>query len=328
MPQRPAPLDHAARVLAETDPVRRFHAAEAAAEAAAAPYKQAAAQAIEDLIAQHDGNVAAAARELGFERQTLYARRKRSTAQGGDSARPRVAQAQPALNFDSPEAARNALLDWELRQRDVTDQLDVLLLGALAAGVEPVDISADSGVGLDTLRRIRPGGNITISKLDQFGEEVEDFARAIAARSFALNATATTSTERAAARIWGLAREHIVTNVAPLALVPALGIRREDFANEEDYVDAVFNREPTEEEKAAEQREPTELAAIAGADAWLAATYLLYRRFADGPPRTGQDPDEAAVGVAVRGAYGELADAILHLRTTGQVPPTLTAAAS
>lgn len=152
------PLDHAARVLAETDPARRYHAAKAAAKAAAAPYEQAAEDALQDLIAQHGGNEAAAARELGKTKNALYMRKKRATerASGARAAAPE--QVQPALRFDSPRAARDAVLDWALRQQEVTDQQEVLFLGALAAGADPVALSEDSGVGLDTLRRIRPGG--------------------------------------------------------------------------------------------------------------------------------------------------------------------------
>ncbi|MFB6629929.1 hypothetical protein ACFCWY_08545 [Streptomyces sp. NPDC056362] len=318
------PLDHAARVLAESDPVRRFHAAEAAAEAAAAPYRQAAEDALADLIAQHGGNMAAAARELGKTRQALYMRKNRTEQK--DSARAGTEQVQPALRFDSPRASRDALLDWSLRQQEITDQLDVLLLGALAAGADPVDISEDSGVGLDTLRRIRPGANIVVSQLDEFGTEIEEFARAVTFRADALTAAADASGSWSAARIWRQAAQLIVTNAAPYALMPDTGIRREDFATEDEFLDALLEHEPSEEQKTEEQRQPSELATVSGADAWLAALYVSFRREAGREPSTTDETPEGAVaGEAIRAAFTELADHILHLRTTGQVPPALAA---
>ncbi|MFE1270596.1 hypothetical protein [Streptomyces sp. NPDC058758] len=320
------PLDHAARVLAETDPVRRFHAAEAAAEAAAAPYKQAAEEALAELIAQHGGNRAAAARELGKTRQALYMRKKRDPAKSSSVAA--AEQVQPARRFDSLEEAEDALRDWAGDQQEVTDRLDVLLLGALAAGADPVDISENSGVGLDTLRRIRPAGNIAVSRLNEYGPEIDDFARAVHARAATLRAAATSTAEHAAADIWRHAAREIARNAAPAALMPDHGLRKEDFATVEDFVEAVVTRKPSEEEEA-EDAKPLSPSASAGPDAYLAATYVAFRReAARGRLGSERTPQEAAVGEAVQAAFGELADAILHLRTTGQVPPALLTEAS
>ncbi|MFB7341150.1 hypothetical protein ACFCZ6_13925 [Streptomyces hydrogenans] len=320
------PLDHAARVLAETDPVRRYHAAKAAAEAAAAPYKQAAEEARAQLIAQHGGNVAAAARDLGLTRQALYQGGKRDAAKGSGTAG--AEQIQPARHFDSPEQARDALRDWAYEQQEVTDRLDVLLLGALAAGADPVDISEDSGVSLDTLRRIRPAGNITVSRLDEYGPEINDFARAVRARAAALRTAATSTAEHRAADIWHHAAREIARNAAPVALMPDDGPRKEDFGTIDEFIEAVVSRKRSEEEEA-EDTKPLSPSASAGPDAYLAATYLAFRREATrGPLWSERTPEEAAAGEAVQAAFGELADAILHLRTTGQVPPALLTEAS
>ncbi|MFE3609763.1 hypothetical protein [Streptomyces goshikiensis] len=319
------PLDLAARVAAETDPARRYHAAkvaaEAAAAAAAAPYEQISEEAVADLIAQHDGNAAAAASELGMTRQALYMRKNREKKSGGRAAA--AEQVQPARCFHSPEEAEDALRDWELSQQEVTDQLDVLLLGALAAGADPVTISELSRVPLATLRRIRPGGNITVSQLDEYGPEIDDFARAVHARGAALRAAAVTGAEHMAASVWQHAAQEIVTNAAPLALMPDSGIHPEDFGSVEEYAAAAAGREPSEEEKAEDERQPSLLSA-AGPDAYLAATYLGCRREAARERLSAeQTAEEIAAEEAARTAYGELADAILHLRTTGQVPPAL-----
>ncbi|MGW9439603.1 helix-turn-helix domain-containing protein [Streptomyces sp. NPDC055607] len=321
------PLDHAARVAAETDPARRYQAAkvaaEAAAAAAAAPYEQIAEQAVDDLIAQHGGNKAAAAGELGLTRQALYMRDKREKTSGG--ARTAAAeQVQPARHFNSPQEAEDALRDWAGDQQEVTDQLDVLLLGALAAGADPVTISELSGIPLATLRRIRPAGNIAVSRLNAYGSEIEDFARAVHARAAALRAAASTEAEHRSASIWQHAARVIVTNAAPYALMPDPGIHRDDFDTAEEFVEALVAREPSEEEKAEDKREPSRLAILAGPDAYLAATYISFRREAARErPSYEEKPEEIAAGEAVRAAFGELADAILHLRTTGQVPPAL-----
>ncbi|MFJ8301326.1 hypothetical protein ACIQ9R_36245 [Streptomyces sp. NPDC094447] len=320
------PLDHAARVLAETDPVRRFHAAEAAAEAAAAPYKQAADDALAELIAQHGGNRAAAARELGKTRQALYMREKRDAEKSSSVAA--AEQVQPARRFDSPEEAEDALRDWALSHQEVTDRLDVLLLGALAAGVDPVAISEAGVVGLDMLRRIRPAGNIVVSQLDEYGPEIDDFARAVHARATALRAAAISTAKRAAADIWRHAAREIARNAAPVALMPDHGLRKEDFGTIDEFIEAVVTRKPSKEEEA-EDAKPLAPSASAGPDAYLAATYLAFRREATrGPLGSERTPEEVAVGEAVQAAFGELADAILHLRTTGQVPPALLTEAS
>lgn len=322
------PLDHAARVLAETDPVRRYHAAEAAAEAAAAPYKRAAEEAVAQLIAQHGGNKAAAARELGLTRQALYMREKREEGTAGGPRSDAAEQIQPARRFDSPEEAEDALRDWALSHQDVTDRLDVLLLGALAAGADPVAISEAGVVGLDTLRRIRPAGNIVVSQLNEYGPEIDDFARAVHARAAALHAAATSLAERRAADIWRHAAREIARNAAPTALMPDHGLRKEDFGTIDEFIEAVVTREPSEEEQA-EDAKPLSPSASAGPDAYLAATYLAFRREATrGPLWSERTPEEVAVGEAVQAAFGELADAILHLRTTGQVPPALLTEAS
>lgn len=320
------PLDHAARVLAETDPVRRFHAAEAAAEAVAAPYRQAAEEALADLIAQHGGNRAAAARELGKTRQALYMREKRDPAKGSSTAA--AGQVQPARRFDSPEEALDALRDWACDQQEVTERLDVILLGALAVGVDPVAISEAGVVGLDMLRRIRPDGNIAVSRLDEYGQEIDVFARAVHARAVALRAAATSMAEHAAADIWRHAAREIARNAAPVALMPDHGLRKEDFPAIDEYIEAVVTRRRSEEEEAEDAR-PLSPSAAAGPDAYLAATYLAFRReAARGPLGSERTPEEAAAGEAVQAAFAELADAILHLRTTGQVPPALLTEAS
>lgn len=81
-----------------------------------------------------------------------------------------------------------------------------------------------------------------------------------------------------------------MTNTAPTALLPDPGIRPDDFATTEEFVDALVSREPSEEEQAAGQRTPTDLAITSGPDAWLAATYVAYRREANRPPRVRGEP--------------------------------------
>ncbi|MEU8543167.1 hypothetical protein AB0C52_24820 [Streptomyces sp. NPDC048717] len=333
------PLTMAARVAAEPDPARRFTLARAAADAAAAtaaaPYESVATEAMEQLIADHGDNVAAAAREVGLTPQALHKRRAKESG----TVRPRpdaATQVQPALSFDSPEAARDALLDWALRLQDILDQRDALLLGALAAGVDPVAIAEDSGEGLDTLRRIRPAGNIAVSPLDVYGEQIEEFARAVHAKAKALGDSAGNKAERSAATVWRFAAKEIVTNAAPYALMDdAPSLDRSDYATDEEYVDA---SPPAPEEK--DEPEPSELATVSGPDAWLAATFLSYRRQAAIEPWAPVDAEHEAEmeledaaslrasGEAVRQAFSDLADAILHLRTTGQVPPALATEAS
>ncbi|MFF9070480.1 helix-turn-helix domain-containing protein [Streptomyces sp. NPDC014891] len=324
------PLSLAARLAADPDPARRFQlaraASEAAAAAAAAPFEDEASGALDELIAQHGGNVAAAAREVGLTAQALHKRVKRHKDGGATRPAPSAAeQPQPALRFESAEFAVTALENWTLRQQEITDQRDVFLLGALAAGVDPVTVAETTGVGLDTLRRIRPSGNITLSAIaDNWDPVLEDFARAVDARAKALAADVTSSTTRAAHRVWWHTARYIVTNAAPTALMPDLPDEK-DFASTEEYVEAMINREPTPEETAEDERQPTALAVADGADAFLAALWVEMRRQATTTHAPGGDEE---IHAAHRQACGELADAIHHLRTTGQVPPSLTEGAA
>ncbi|MEU5163926.1 hypothetical protein AB0G74_30520 [Streptomyces sp. NPDC020875] len=320
------------QVLGEPDPARRLRAAiDASAlaaatrgHAAAAPYEKAAQDALEELIAAHGGNVAAAARETGFDGrkpltpQALHKRRQKAKGQlpaSSPAASPR--QAQPALHFNNPLEAEDALEDWALRRQEVDDQRDTLLLGALAAGVDPARIAELAPAGLDLLRRIRPAGNITVSQLKQ--DAIEEFARAIAARADELRALDTPAAQ-AAARIWRLAADDIVTNTAPYALHQEPVIRVADYDTPEAYADAVMAARPETDHDEGAQREPSHLSMVAGPDAWLAWYYLQLARDAAREPVEGTGER----GEAVTAAFGDLAEAILHLRTTGQVPPALT----
>ncbi|MFF6888603.1 helix-turn-helix domain-containing protein [Streptomyces sp. NPDC012421] len=319
-------LSLAARLAAEPDPARAFHLALAAAEAAAAPFEDAANQAVTALVAQHGDNVAAAARELGLTPQALHKRLKK-IAEGG-TARPVPAaavQPQPALAFESPQFAVEALANWALRQGEIDDQRDVFLLGALAAGVDPVVIAETTRVGLDTLRRIRPAGNITVSRLDPFGPEIEEFGRAVRARAQALAASADSPEEHAAATVWRFASRAIIANAAPLATMSDDWLKADDYASEEEYAAAVLAHEPSEAEKETDAQPVDELTQVDGADAWLASTWVTYQRLA---ASRDSDSDDDPRFAGSRRAFGELADAILHLRTTGTVPAGLLGATS
>ncbi|MFE8940933.1 helix-turn-helix domain-containing protein [Streptomyces sp. NPDC007872] len=333
------PQDDESQAIAD-DPVRRFLAAdaggkaagEAAAKAAAAPYDQAALEALQDLIDGHGGNIAAAARELGMSKQALY---KRMAKAGGTvPARPAAKSAvqfQPALWFESREDARDALMDWHLRSQSVNDERDAFLLGALAVGLDPIAISEYTEVPLETLRRIRPAGNVTVSALRRDNEEVYDaFARAVHAHATRLmdHAKAPTASEDphtagaySVARIWYDTAESIIGNTAPYALMPDPTIRAEDYPSAEAFLEALATREPTQEELDIDKRPQSDVATINGPDALLATTYVRYRREA-AKETTATDPNPE-ITQAIRQAFSDIADAIAYLRTTGEVPPAL-----
>ncbi|MER8237023.1 helix-turn-helix domain-containing protein [Streptomyces sp. NPDC094049] len=298
------------RLVAETDPAARYRLALALGD-------QIAGAALLDLVAQHGGNRAAAARELGVSTPAVHQRLNKLKADvpaGGAG----VPQPQPALAFGSSEDAVDALEDWAGRRRDLDDERDVFLLGALASGVDPLLVATTTGVPVDTLRRLRPPGNVIVSRLDPFGQEIVDFARAVHARAQTLAARASSSADHVEVRIWHHAAQSVITNAAPTALMPDLP-GPGAYDSEDAYIKAVVDREPTEEEKIQDERRPSDLAVTDGADAWLAATWVDFDRLARDLTASLDDEDAAAS----RKAFADLAAAIHHLRTTGQVPPAL-----
>lgn len=147
--------DEAARLQSISDPGKRARAAAGAAQDAARMLRAIELAALHDLVNAHGGlqkhgAATAAARELGRSAEAV---RKRLTA-APDEAEAYEQEGEPGRYFDSSETAYDALLDWQLQQRDVTARRDPLVRGALAAGLAPRVVRDVTGVTLDTIDRL------------------------------------------------------------------------------------------------------------------------------------------------------------------------------
>ncbi|MFD7537490.1 hypothetical protein [Streptomyces sp. NPDC059819] len=318
-------------VAATADPVKRFEAARAAAAAVTAQYRLIEVEAANEVVAEHGGNVSAAARELAMT-PTGLAKLRRSADPVARPARTRRSQGQPALHFSTQDAAEDALRDWHLRRQDVEDESEQLLLGALASGVDPLTVVELTQVPLELLRRIRPAGNIAVSALTSpgggDGEVLEQFARQLLTHSRALSERATSGPEHSAARIWRLAANSVATNAAPEVLYPEPTVRAADFESADGYVDAI--RAAAETATEPDIPEPDSVALVSGPDAWLALTHTRIARDAErcrlaaaAEERAAND-ERAAHEHAMAGAFQAVADAITQLRTTGTLPALTT----
>ncbi|MFE2729201.1 hypothetical protein [Kitasatospora sp. NPDC059327] len=347
--------DRLAEDLEDRDPLRRYRAADNAITAAVSFLEEIKAQALRDLAAGPAG-MGGAAREIGdVSRQALTKWLDRRAAATPTRAEP-APQEQPALHFSSAETAGDALLDWRLAQEEVDDRRDVLVLGALAAGVDPITVYRTSGIPLEVIHRLRPDDiEVGVDLHAQF-DLLEDCARALTAHAEDLAATTTTAPEQAAGRLWSCAAHSFTRNLAPLALVPptpaavaesrdryqaalhahvqALRERHPDVTDDQidELVHDALPADVTALEKeyfAANQQfqdsveddetPPTHLAQLNG-DAWLAQQITQLRRQAAAGQRSGGISDSPEVDAAMAEAYTRIADAYTHLRATGTVP--------
>lgn len=307
-----------ARVARISDPVERYKAARVAGQVVAEQYAAIEVDALRDLIAGHQGNEAAAAREIGISSQAVRKRLAKRQEQPGERAKATaVVQAEPALRFKGPRDAEDALRDWALRKQDVVDQRDVFLLGALAAGVDPVTVGELTNEPLDLLRRIRPAGNIAVSQLDEFGPELEKFARDITAHAAELAERAQTSAEHSGAQIWNRVASSIVSQAAPYAFDAAPPVKAEDYSDADQFAAAVLAEAESSGDDQ-EYAEQDEVAMVSGADAWLARLCVQLARQAD-ECRT-QPLGEAETSEAMAQAFEDIACAVRHLRSTGTAP--------
>ncbi|MFD6329267.1 hypothetical protein ACFWGI_06770 [Streptomyces niveus] len=324
---RPTSANNLADVAAIPDPLERFRAAQAAGKAVAARYARLQNEALHELALAHapvtgknvgEPNYAAAAREVGLTPTAVHKRLKGEDPAARPAGTPAV-QAEPARRFDGADDAEAALDDWALRRQDVMDEAEPLLLGALAAGADPLTIHERTGESLELLRRIRPAGKIQVSRIGDFDEVVEDFARLVTAHAAALNEHAAPGAERSAAQVWHRSAAQIVTNAAPYALLPPVPIvRAEDYDTPGAYADAVLNS-PGEEQTDTWSGQD-EVATVSGPDAWLAKfTVQLAREARRGVPDY-MPAEHREHAEAVGRASGEVAAAVRHLRATGTLP--------
>lgn len=310
------------------DPRTRFERAREAKAAADAAFDRVAAAAAQELVAAHNGNLNAAARELGLTNNGLKKIITTKAVAGAQPNRVAAVQSQPALRFVDVDHARDALADWVLRRQDVSDTEESLFLGALAVGMDPLDMHEQAGVGLDRLRRIRPAGNIAVSALDSGDLDLlAAFARRMIEHGQHLAAVAAEPggipAQTVAARIWQHSAHLIALNIAEEVLLPASTVDVADFGDlgrEENL--AAWMRAVEEEARSqpvTNAARPDELAAIAGPDAWLARLHLSFLRQATQAPLSADDTDLAAFELT-RAVYAALAAAIDHLRRTATLP--------
>ncbi|MEU7322662.1 hypothetical protein ABZ682_19215 [Streptomyces griseoviridis] len=311
-------------VAAIEDPVARYQAAKEASETLAAEWRRIEVGAMRQLWDEF-GTPGAAADALGLTRQSVV----KALAAGDPAAVPLgtgAAPAEPALNFATAGDAEDALRDLAERQQDIDDQAPSFLLGALAAGVDPVRVSTLTRVRLTDIRRMRPAGNIPVSRLTGAENELlEDFGRLVTKHAAALKDSAVNKEDQGAAFTWWHAAREIVANAAPYLLVPAPTVRVADFEDAESYADAlVAEGLRREEEETADDDLPggreDELAGRNGPDAWLAARCAAYTRYANATGPLASSPAEAEFQQGVRRGFAEVRDAIRHLRSTGTLP--------
>lgn len=315
------------------DPRERFEQARAASRAAHAAYQRVEAAAAAALVAAHGGNVAAAAREVRVSFNGLKKILGKDAATDPPSVNRRVVQAQPALWFADANAARDALQDWALRRQEVADTEEVLFLGALAAGLDPLAMHEQAGVSLDQLRRIRPQGNIVVSALKPGDHEVLSvFAHRLIEHGQRLTARASESgaspADAVAARTWLHLVNRIATNIADDVLLPPSTVDAADFGDLDDDANLTRYLTALQEEgqdRPATSARPELLAVTAGPDAWLAQLQLALLRTAAEPDTSlseadDQDESEKATREAVLAVYTSIAAVIDELRRTGVVP--------
>jgi hypothetical protein len=324
--------DAYAALTAITDPAQRYRAARAQREASAARFSKIEEDALRELWKHHGTNADAVGRELHMSGTAV--RKRLKDAPSGDPVTP-VAQQDPALNFASPQEAEDALRDLRLRQENFDDQRPHFLLGALAAGVAPERITELTLAGKDELRRLRPAGNILVSRFDPYGGDsgllTEEFAVLVEDHAAHLARQATTGAAREAARLWTHMAALIGKQIAPdaRALLAPSPVRAEQFSSPEEYAEAVLSGH----ELAPEDHDGRhtaydgvdDLAATNGADAWLAAFSTHLRRLAAQPSSPlphglDLDADRTGWNEVVSQTFRDIADAIRHLRTTGTLP--------
>ncbi len=205
-----------------------------------------------------------------------------------------------------------------------------MFLGALAVGLDPLQLHEQAGVNLDYLRRIRPPNNIAISAVDPDDHDLlASFARQLIEHGQRLTAQAdepgSSSESTVAARIWRHTARRIAINIADEVLLPPSTVVATDYGDLNDdalerYLAAVQDEADA---RRAEPAQPDQLAVMAGPDAWLAALHLELDRAAAAPFTSlgdGDQADEKAVHEASAAVYRAIADAIGNLRRTGTLP--------
>ncbi|MFD3762645.1 hypothetical protein [Streptomyces sp. NPDC058622] len=65
-----------------------------------------------------------------------------------------IEQPVPALHFDGPELAEDALIEWAAAKATLDDQRDLIVSGARTAGVKPAEIGRLTGLAATTISRI------------------------------------------------------------------------------------------------------------------------------------------------------------------------------
>ncbi|MFF0386814.1 hypothetical protein [Streptomyces sp. NPDC004286] len=304
--------DPLAMLAAETDPARRYKSA----PTVLAAVQDAAAR---DLVAAHAGNASAAARELGISAQAVN---KRLSGSAALPHRSTAVQREPAQHFATPDDAEAALLDYALRRQQLDYQRESFLLGALAAGVDPVRVAELSTEPLDLLRRIRPAGNISISALDPYDGQLDEFARAVTEYAAALTAAAEAAPDdpvtHTVAQVWRMEARALVRNAAPTALAPDPTVRPADYDDAEEFAAAfAASLADAEDTETDDPGQASELAVVSGPDAWLAAHCAELTSLA---AQYRAAPDQDEIGQALVRVYEDIAAAIRHLRTTGHAP--------
>ncbi|MFE6868724.1 hypothetical protein ACFVFS_19465 [Kitasatospora sp. NPDC057692] len=276
----PPPPDHLTAEPTARDPLRRDRAG---------------AGRLVDHPVDESVDESAAERRLAFDGRTLADRIEHGTA--------RHAPEQPALHFRDGHEARDALRDWFLQQQAITDRLEPLVLGALAAGLDPAEVCRISGVPLSGIERLQPE-HIEVST-DLGGAEalevLDEMARALTAHALVLADAARTG-DRTGDRI---------------------GDRTGDRENDEECARSPESCAARLWSAAARSFVRTPVTVL-GPDAWLAAEVSRFHREAAALRRTDRrvtDDGDAARRDAMARAYEELATAYLHLRATGAVPP-------
>ncbi|MFJ1756499.1 helix-turn-helix domain-containing protein [Kitasatospora sp. NPDC088134] len=348
--------EHLEAALYDRDPLRRLRAVRAARADADNFFRELELQALTDLVALHNGNDSAAARELGVTSQGLGRKLKRATSAVAEQSLAN--QEQPALYFDDTYAAEDALVLWQYAEQELADHRDPLVLGALAAGLSPESVYRCSGIPLDVIRRLRPSGDIVVgADVNRAHEVLEATGRAMTAYAEGLRERARTPEERESALVWTTAADSFVRNAAPMLLLPEVSAEEaEAFGGhgaalrawslqdgEEDTGPAAPEIDGNTADVSAEVREakekhnrvlrahaeerspepvhasPERLARFS-VDAWLATEIAELRRRA--ARHTGRAPEPGTRDIsAFCRAMSDVADVYTHLRATATVPP-------
>ncbi|WP_033355481.1 hypothetical protein [Kitasatospora aureofaciens] len=345
--------EHLAHALEQRDPLGRYRAVQAAREAVTAFLADVETQAVRDLIADHQGNKSAAGREMGMTPQALHDWLKRRAVRDLDD--PAVfTQEQPALHFANEYDAEDALRDWQLKQQRIEDLRDPLVLGALAAGLAPESIYRYSGIPLHVTRRLHPTDDPIQVSVGSAGlyDVFDDTARALDAHARALLDQAVDRAGHDVARLWRLATEGFVKNLAPTALEPEMPkpLRSlqdrymqamadfneaweaahpdpDDTPGDDDWpedlraLDTEYWKAHREWQDSLPKRGFPDIEAQLRPDAWLAAEVTELRRLATAPQQPATEEGDPKAAAARRQAYADIATAYTHLRATGTVPP-------